>query len=168
MKRIFLVFTLAIFVITISNAQVSPIAKGQKQLNFGTGLSSWGLPLFLGVDYGVHPDITIGGEISYRGYHDKWNSHKYHHTIYGISGNGNYHFNRIMDIPSNWDFYAGINLGFFIWSSESGYGGSGTSGLGLGAQIGGRYYWSDKWGINLEFGGGNAFGGGKVGLSMKF
>jgi hypothetical protein len=39
--------------------------------------------------------------------------------------------------------------------------------VGLGAQIGGRYYLSDKVGLNLEFGGGNAFSGGKFGVSIK-
>jgi outer membrane immunogenic protein len=48
------------------------------------------------------------------------------------------------------------------------YPGSHTSGVGLGAQLGGRYYFSDKFGINLEVGGGNAFSGGKFGISVKF
>jgi len=46
------------------------------------------------------------------------------------------------------------------------YPGSHTSGLGIGAQVGGRYYFSDNVGINIEFGGGNAFSGGKVGISI--
>jgi len=39
--------------------------------------------------------------------------------------------------------------------------------LGLGAQVGGRYYISNKVALNLEFGGGNAFSGGKFGLTFK-
>jgi len=73
-----------------------------------------------------------------------------------------------MRIPQNWDFYAGINIGFFIWNSPNDYEGSHTSGLGLGAQIGGRYYFNNRVGLNLEFGGGNAFSGGKIGVSIKF
>lgn len=168
MKRILLFLAFSSILAYASSAQESPISKGQTQLNFGTGFSSWGLPLYIGLDYGVHPDITIGGEVSFRSYNNNWNSAKYRHSIIGISGNGNYHFNRIMNIPSNWDFYAGLNIGFYIWNSSSEYKGSGTSGLGLGAQIGGRYYWNDKWGVNLEFGGGNAANGGKIGVSMKF
>ena len=34
-------------------------------------------------------------------------------------------------------------------------------------QLGGRYYWSDKWGLNLEFAGGNTFST-KLGVSVKF
>ncbi|MDP4272352.1 MAG: hypothetical protein Q8909_19855, partial [Bacteroidota bacterium] len=85
----------------------------------------------------------------------------------GISGNANYHFNNVFNIPRNWDLYAGLNLGFYVWSSPDTYDGSHTSGLGLGAQIGGRYFISKKVGLNLEFGGGNAFSEGKFGLTIK-
>jgi outer membrane immunogenic protein len=85
----------------------------------------------------------------------------------GFSGNANYHFNTLLEIPQKWDFYAGLNIGFFAWLSPDDYYGSHKSGIGLGAQIGGRYYFSDKMGINLEFGGGNAFSGGKIGVSIK-
>jgi outer membrane immunogenic protein len=156
-----------IFVITVLPVLAqSPIQKGKLQFNAGVGLSSWGVPVYLGLDYGVHKDITIGGELSYRGYHDRFNDVKYNHSVIGISGNGNYHFNSVLNIPDNWDLYAGLNIGFYIWDSDEDYPGSYTSGLGIGAQIGGRYYFSDNIGINLEFGGGNAFSGGKVGISI--
>lgn len=145
----------------------SPIAKGESQINAGLGLSSWGVPVYIGFDHGVHPDITVGGELSYRSYSDKYANVSYDHSVIGISGNGNYHFNRVLEIPKNWDFYAGLNLGFYIWNSPSDYHGSHSSELGLGAQVGGRYYFSDKIGLNLEFGGGNAFSGGKIGLTFK-
>jgi hypothetical protein len=145
----------------------SPISKGQSQINVGVGLSSWGVPVYLGFDYGVHPDITLGAELSFRSYNDNWHNYKYHHSIIGFLGNANYHFNTVLKIPSPWDFYAGLNLGFYNWSSPNDYEGSHNSGVGLGAQIGGRYYFSNKVGINLEFGGGNAFGGGKFGLTIK-
>ena len=145
----------------------SPIAKGESQINAGLGLSSWGVPVYIGFDHGVHPDITVGGELSYRSYSDKYANINYDHSVIGISGNGNYHFNRVLEIPKNWDFYAGLNLGFYIWNSPSDYHGSHSSELGLGAQVGGRYYFSDKIGLNLEFGGGNAFSGGKIGLTFK-
>ncbi len=159
-----------IFVLLISCSAVfaqGPISKGQTQINLGVGLSSWGVPVYLGFDYGVHPDITLGAELSYRGYNDDWHKYKYHHSVIGFLGNANYHFNNVLHIRSPWDFYAGLNLGFYSWNSPKDYDGSHTSGLGLGAQIGGRYYFSNKVGINLEFGGGNAFSGGKFGLTIK-
>lgn len=141
----------------------SPIGVGESQLNIGTGFSSWGLPFYVGADFGVHPDITVGGELSFQSF-DRWD---YHHNVMGIVGNGNYHFNTILNIPSNWDFYAGLNLGIYIWNSDEGYTGSKDTGLGLSAQVGGRYYWNDRWGINLEFNGGSAFDGAKIGISVK-
>ena len=156
----FLLFTTVLF------AQ-KPISKGQTQLNAGIGFSGWGMPVYVGLDYGVHPDISVGGELSYRSYSESFVGTKYSHSVIGIIGNGNYHFNRVMNIPSPWDFYAGLNLGFYSLSSPSNYGGSNSSGLGLGAQIGGRYYFSGKWGINLEVGGGNSVSGGKFGITFK-
>lgn len=165
MKRTLLLL-LFVSTILLSNAQ-SPLPKGKSQINAGVGLSSWGLPLYLGFDYGVHKDITLGAEGSFRSYHEKYKSVTYDHTIIGISGNANYHFNTVLLIPPTWDFYAGINLGFFIWNSNNLYPGSNSSGLGWGAQIGGRYYINKKVGLNMEIGGGNAFAGGKFGLSIK-
>lgn len=146
----------------------APIGIGQAQINAGLGFSSWGVPVYAGVDFGVHEDITVGGELSFRSYRNNYLGYKYNHSIIGISGNGNYHFNTVLDIPKEWDLYAGLNLGFYIWStSDSGYEGDQSSGFGLGAQVGGRYYFNDKFGVNLEFGGGNAFSGGKIGISIK-
>lgn len=145
----------------------NPVSEGQSQFNAGVGLSSWGMPVYFGLDYGIQKDITLGGELSYRSYSENWDHDNYNHSVIGISGNGNYHFNSLLKIPTNWDFYAGLNLGLYIWNSPNNYGGSNSSGLGLDAQIGGRYYFTDKIGINLEFGGGNAFSGGKLGISVK-
>ncbi|MES2780865.1 MAG: outer membrane beta-barrel protein [Bacteroidota bacterium] len=144
-----------------------PIGKGQNQLNVGVGLSSWGIPVYVGFDHGVHQDVTLGGELSFRSYRNNYSNKDYNHSIIGISGNGNYHFNTLLDIPKSWDLYAGLNIGFYIWNSSSAYRGSGSSGLGLGAQIGGRYYITNKLGLNLELGGGNAFSGGKFGLTIR-
>lgn len=166
MKKIVFLFTLALFS-TAAFAQ-APLSKGEKQLNAGFGFSGWGLPIYFGADFGVYQDITVGGELSFRSYRHDWRGDNYTHRIFGLSGNGNYHFNRILEIPSNFDFYAGLNLGFYIWSSPSDYDGSESSGLGLGLQVGGRYFFKDNFGLNLEFGGGNAFSGGKFGITYIF
>jgi hypothetical protein len=149
------------------NAQ-APIGIGEAQINAGLGFSSSGVPLYVGVDVGVHEDITVGGEISFRAYNDSWNGTTYDHSMIGISGNANYHLNTVLDIPEEWDVYGGLNLGYYIVNtSDSGYGGQADSGFGLGAQVGGRYYFNQKFGINLEFGGGSTFSGGKVGISIR-
>lgn len=145
----------------------NPLYEGRNQFNIGVGLSEWGVPFYLGIDFSVSRDITMGGEISYRGYRENWKNSYYQHSILGFSGNGNYHFNSVLNLPSRFDFYAGLNLGFYVWNSPSGYDGTHGSGLGLGGQIGGRYYFSNTMGFNIEFGGGNAFSGGKIGISVK-
>ncbi len=165
MKKVFL--SLALFVSASAIFAQSPISIGKSQFNAGLGLSSWGVPVYLGLDYGVHPDITVGGEMSFRSYSDSYEHKDYNHTVIGLSGNGNYHLNRLLDIPREWDLYAGLNLGFYMWNSPSDYHGSHTSGLGLGAQVGGRYYFNSKFGVNFEIGGANAFSGGKVGISIR-
>lgn len=166
MRKYFLIIVAIVF----SNALVAqnnPIDKGQLQFNAGVGFSGWGIPIYAGLDYGVHPDVTVGGEFSFRTYNDNFGGTKYNHTIFALSANGNYHFNTLLNIPSNWDVYAGLSLGFYFWNSSGDYPGSNASGVGLGLQIGGRYYFSERFGINLELGGGT-IGAGKFGISIRF
>lgn len=141
----------------------SPLSKGKIQFNLGAGISGWGFPLYAGMDYGIHEDITIGVEGTFRTY----SYHLYSHTITGITVNGNYHFSKILDIPEKFDFYAGINLGYFYWMSPADYTGTGSR-PGIGTQVGGRYFLNKKLGLNLEFGGGNALSGGKFGITYIF
>jgi len=156
MKKSFLTILLVVFA-TMMYSQ-SPVVK--TQFNAGVGISSWGLPVYVGVDFGVHQDITVGAELSFR-------TRSNYGSVIGISGNANYHFNTILNIPSPWDFYAGLNIGYLILNYDNQYVGAHASGFGIQGQIGGRYFFSDKFGINLEFGGGNAFSGGKLGVTFR-
>ena len=165
MKKILVLAFFSLFSLQLYSQ--SPIEKGQAQFNGGFGFSGWGLPVYLGLDFGLNDDITAGIEVSYRSYHQNWHNYYYDHTIFGFSGNANYHLDKVLQLKDPWNLYAGLNIGFYYWSSPHNYDGNGSSGLGLGAQIGGRYYFNDKVGINLEFGGGNAFAGGKIGISVK-
>ena len=145
----------------------SPLYIGTSQLNIGFGLSDTGIPVYIGFDHAVLRDLTLGAELSYRAYNENWENDYYNHDIIGISGNANYHFNNLFHISPRWDIYAGANLGFYLWTSPDGYTGNRSSRLGLGGQVGARYYFTNSLGINLEFGGGNAFNGGKLGLSFR-
>lgn len=168
MKKLSIILLLSVFVVITANAQNST-DRGNTQLNAGVGFSGWGIPVYVGLDFGVRHDITVGVEGSFRSYNQNYTGTRYNSSIMGFSGNANYHFNRILEIPRNWDFYAGLNLGFYFWSSPNNYPGTGASGVGLGAQIGGRYFFSNAFGINLEVGGNNAWnGGGKFGITYRF
>jgi hypothetical protein len=55
-----------------------------------------------------------------------------------------------------------------------GGGGTNSGELNVGLQAGGRWFWSDKWGLYLELGGGSVGGmgnieniGGGLGVTMK-
>ena len=165
MKKILLFAAFALFS-AISFGQNS-LAMDKNQLNLGVGFSNLGVPFYIGLDHAVSRNVTLGAELSYRSYREDWDYVYYDHSITGISGNANYHFNNLFHIPRNWDLYAGLNLGFYSWNSPKTYGGSHISGLGLGAQVGGRYFLSKNVALNLEFGGGNAFSDGKFGLTVK-
>jgi hypothetical protein len=167
MKKSITIVLLSLITVFAVQSQ-SPLGKGSHQLNAGIGFSGWGVPLYVGLDFGVSRDVSLGIEGSFRSYGQNYTGSKYNSTIIGFSGNGNYHFNRILDIPSNWDFYAGLNIGYYVWSSPSNYPGYGSSSLGFGGQIGGRYFFKENFGLNLEFGGGDAFSEGKFGITYIF
>jgi len=160
-----LFITLALFVSTVAHSQYA-LQTGKMQVNGGIGLSSWGLPLYAGLDYGFDKNISFGGEVSFRSFSERILGERYSSSIIGLAGNANYHFVEMLGIDDLFDVYAGLNLGFYIWNSSSNYIGTGSSGLGVGAQIGGRYYFKKNMAVNVELGGGNAFSGGKVGLSF--
>lgn len=159
MKTILLVVILSVVGLSNSYAQ-APIAIGQAQLNIGIGLSGWGTPVYGGLDYGVHKDITVGGQLSYRSYKEE----PFNASILGIFANANYHLNTVLKLPKQWNIYAGLSLGYYNWSSTFA---SFSSGIGLVGQVGARYYFNNSVGINLEFGGGNATSEGKLGVSFK-
>lgn len=158
-----IISTMAMLLIAnIACTQALP--KNSNQLNLGVGISNLGIPLYIGIDHGVSNDISLGLELSYRDFNENNN---FSHNVIGFSGNGNYHFNNGRSLKGKFDVYLGLNIGFYVWSSPNNYTGSHNSGLGLGAQVGARYFLSPNVGLNLEFGGGNAFSGGKFGLTFK-
>jgi hypothetical protein len=138
--------------------------KGKTQLNAGIGLSQYGLPVYLCLDYGLHPDISIGAEGSYR----RHTNSNFNASLLGIGGNINYHFNSLFKIRNNhWDVYAGLTLAYWFWNWDNNFPGANASGAGLTGQLGGRYFFNTKWAVNLELGGG-ILSGGKLGLTHRF
>lgn len=168
MKKISLL--LALLTIGFTYAQ-SPLEEGALQANAGFGFSSWGTPIYAGLEYGVAPNISVGGELSYQTYnYGSGFGGDYKSSIFGITGNGNYHFNEIFEIPSQWDLYAGANLTYYSWSTK--INGSTVTDVdvdnfGIGLQVGGRYFFDDNFAINLQVGGGNVVSGGRIGITYK-
>jgi hypothetical protein len=150
MKKVtLLVAGLFISLVMLAQEGAAPLSKGGKQLNFGLGFSSRGLPTYVGMDFAFHNDWTAGPVVQLI-FDENFG--------FGALGRVDYHWNRLMGIPSNWDFYLGANVGVISQDEFD---------IDFGLQIGGRYYWNEKWGVNLEFGGGSGYGGGGIGVSMK-
>lgn len=170
MKKLILIAALG-FGSTASFAQQkNQGGNGPVLLNLGVGLSNWGIPVYGGIEGYIHPDFTIGGVLSYRGYRPRYSGYDYRYSITNISMVGNYHFNRILNIPREWDLYAGLSLGYSIVTIRRPNGAPdynrGIDGIGLGLQVGGRYYFNNKVGLNLELGGTTALSGARFGVTF--
>ena len=164
MKKLFFIVLILGFVFT-ANAQ-----KGSKVLNLGLGFAGSTIPVYIGLDYYFKNEVSLGGEIGWRRYNETWKHKDYHRDLYNFLFNANYHFSKLLELPKDWDLYAGLNVGFYYWNDNIDYDGyeeDHTSGLGLGAQLGVRYYFNSKFAINLEFNGGNQVSNGKIGISIK-
>lgn len=145
------------------------LEKEKFQLNAGIGASDWGTLVYGGADYGIHEDITLGGELSYRSDNHFYGVSEYKTSVIGIGVNGNYHFNKLLKIPSQWDVYAGAGLTYYVWNYDNDlYKRSNDSNIGAGLQTGGRYFFTDKFGVNVELSADhNANVGAKAGITYK-
>ena len=185
MKKI--LFLAGLFMAAATASAQADLGKGNLQLNAGTGISGWGIPVYVGLDYGVTDEITVGGELSYRydtssyairanfGRFGEYRSDKitYRHHTFGVFTNGNYHFNRLLRLPRQLDLYAGASLGFFfgsVTSSEGNikYTGDDYSGFSAALQTGARYFFTDNFGVNLDLSGGVLTSGAKAGITYRF
>ena len=142
MKKLLLVAIVLVSALSVK-------AQAQKYLNFG-GL---GTGLYVGLELPLGSAITIVPQASTN----------YNFDNLYLAVKGNYYFDALFGLPEAWDVYAGANLGWRIDNSNDN---NNNDGFGFGGQIGGRWFWSSKWGLNAEFGwGGGAIGG--LGVTMK-
>jgi len=131
------------------------LPKGAIQFTAGLGLNSYGLPLFVQMDYSLIQNVTVS---PYAGL-SLWSPD----SQLRLAVYADYHFNQLLQLSREWDLYAGINMGFRFNISPQ----TGTSGLKAGIQFGGRYFWNKSWGVNLQFGGGLDYGG-RIGITHRF
>ncbi len=141
MKKVLTIIALAGVLFLESN---SASAQAQKYLNIGGA----GTGFYGSIEFPVSSAITLAPLFST----------DYNFNSLVFAGKGNYYLDNVFDLDSAWDIYAGVNLG---WRLETG-----NDGFNWGLQVGARWFWSDKWGINGEVGGGSGVLGG-VGLTMK-
>ncbi len=139
MKKVFLLLGAALCL------SLGSYGQAQKYLNLGI--------IGAGLEFPVSSDITIG-PAAYTNLNVDYLT---------LGAKGNYYFDDLIGLPSEWDFYAGANLGFGVALNNDN-----DSDLDLGLQVGGRWFWSDQWGLYVELGGGRLGGAAYgVGLTMK-
>ncbi|MCT4624352.1 MAG: hypothetical protein N4A46_12075 [Schleiferiaceae bacterium] len=140
MKKIFLLLFLSsiVFIQKIN-------AQAEDYLNLGLIGVSYEIP--------IHPDFSVAPTA--------FTNFDFDYLTLGAKGN--YYLDKITNLTPPWDVYIGANLGFGLALNNDN-----SSGLALGFQAGGRWFWSDKWGIYAEFGGGRLGGvGGGLGVTLK-
>ncbi len=161
------IFTLLAVVIAFA-AQAQQFQKGTTTANLGIGLGTalGGLgkarpAISVSVDHGMWDIggpgvISLGGYIGNTGY--KYTSgsytYKWNYTIVGVRGA--YHYNGFTSVPKL-DVYGGAMLGYNIakYSSDgddASYADSYGSGLGFTGFLGGRWFFSDRFGAYAELG----------------
>ena len=170
--------------LTIIFLSVSAVLFGQRNtesyFNAGIGISNWGIPLYASFEKPVASDINLGGgasfqtvsrSVSYSSGRTTWR-----HTAVGLEAIGLYYADRVLALPSDFDVYGGLGLGFFFWDTSfkdgpngfnESYDGPASSGLGLRGFVGARYHMNSNLALNLELGGGSVISGGRFGLSWR-
>lgn len=141
MKKLFTIIALSgvmFFGANTANAQA------QKYLNVGGA----GTGLYASIEFPISSVISIAPQFST----------DYNFNAFVIAGKANYYLDDVFGVGDEWDVYAGANLGWRVENNNDGF--------NWGIQVGARWFWSDKWGVNAEFGGGSGVLGG-VGLTMK-
>ncbi len=120
--------------------------QAQRQLNFGIIGASFDIPVASAI--AIAPFAGTDLNLDYL----------------NLGVKANFYFDELIGLPAAWDLYAGANAGFAMWIGKD----NGTSGVDIGLQVGGRWFWNEKWGIYLEFGGGHhSKGTAGLGLTMK-
>lgn len=174
-KILIAVFIFVVMLSASSYAQYNPYTDQSKLFTVGVGASGWGIPVFLRYEQAVADNITVGGNLSFQSKGENYGSYKWKHTITGLNARASYHFNELLSVPDEWDFYGGASLGYYIWNTKFNgtgtyfdYSGSGSGGISIGAHVGARYFVNEKIGITGELGGGSVLAGGTVGVTFLF
>lgn len=136
-----------LFVFALMFCAANVFGQARSEINFGLVGLNYEIP--------VHKNITIapgaGTDIDF-----DW-------LTLGVKAN--YYFDNLFGITNSaWDFYGGANLGYGIYLPNND---RHDSDLDFGLQVGGRWFWNDKWGIYAEISGGALSVFPSIGVTMK-
>lgn len=141
MKKLSLIMLLCLFSTSIYTQSFE--GKGDVKANIGYDLYGYGNGIKASLDLGLCDIFSIGAGGSY--YFDE-------ESDYFIFARTAVHFGLMLDLPSRFDFYPGIEIGY----QES-------NDVGFTAFIGARYFFTDNLGVYAELG-----NNGSLGLSFGF
>ncbi|HTY00821.1 MAG TPA: hypothetical protein VMG09_12400 [Bacteroidota bacterium] len=169
MKQLLAILAMLLCLVLVATpmfAQSNAYNKGDKVVSAGIGFGGLGglygstsMPtISLGFDYGLDvPKISVGGIVGYASSTDDFGfGYSWKYTYIVIGARGAYHF---LEDNKNIDAYAGILLGYNVvsasWNGSQAqpyYSSASASYMLFGAFVGGRYYFSPKFGVFAELG----------------
>jgi hypothetical protein len=161
--------------------QLQPVYTAGESV-LGAGLALGGLngaagsttvpPVYLGFDYGVHPDVSVGLVASY--YKSSvaigYGLGDFSYTYYTVGGRGSYHFGKYLPVEKL-DLYGGLMLAYGVVSVSTSAPGptalsaASTNLIVWGAHLGARYFFTQALAAQVELGVG--LGNLSVGLAYK-
>lgn len=122
--------------------------KGDQKLNFGLNAWGYGTGITGTYDYGINDLLSVGAGLNV--YFSNYKNDNKDNNLFAF-GRVNFHLNKALDLPEKLDLYPGIDLG--VVGKE----------FGIGAHLGARYFFTQKFGVFAEFG-----NNGSLGVSLNF
>lgn len=170
-------FVLMLLISLSAMAQGDAFTKGSKVINAGIGLPRYNYtnanffpPISLSYDQGIMelgPGILgIGGIVGYYGSTYKYGTYKWGWRDILVGGRASYHPNFL--VGEKHDVYGVVTLGVDAYSFTSNdpfFPESTSVGLLFGLSVGGRYFFSPKFGVFGELG--YSFTYATLGVSLK-
>ena len=167
MKNVLIVLMIMMMIGCLTTTATAQFEIGKNYLGPRVGIGAYGSGLAFGAayEYGVTPEIGVGGLLDYYSY-DWGYGISYTFIDFGIQGN--YHFGKLLKWDNKLDPYAGLVLGYeSVHVNGLGvYSAAYSSGLQLGGQAGLRYFLSPHVALFGQVGFGYTYL--KVGVDFKF
>lgn len=166
--RKLLITGVLMFGVFIINAQI-PEKKERFILNVGGGISlSDNVPVYMGIDYMLVKNLSLNMEYTFlRSQIPMRTLTATQAYMLGI----HYHFNDLLKLNQKWDLYAGpvFELESVLFMNTSNHHSPNAYFRRIwGANIGARYYITDRLALNAKIGYGNIGSAGTFGISVKF
>ncbi|WP_312390438.1 DUF6646 family protein [Chryseobacterium sp.] len=141
MKKLFFMLMM-VFLGTAANAQAWT-GKGDQKINLGLSAWGYGTGIAATYDYGLNKLISVGAGAN--AYFDNYKDNDKDNRVF-IFGRLNFHLQDALDLPSKWDIYPGVDVGVL------------GRDFGIGAHIGAKYFFTEKFGVFAEVGNNGSLG----------